>query len=510
MSRQLLTSTSVVACMTFLSRLLGLARDIIIAHVFGAEGATDAFWVAFKIPNFMRRLFAEGAFSQAFVPVLADYREQSTEAELKIFIAGLLGVFSSVLLLLVMLGFLCAPLIVSLFAPGFLAYPERFHLTVKMLRLTFPYIFFISLTALYAGILNTYSRFALPALTPVLLNLALIAAAIFGVAYFHFPVMALAVGVLVAGVLQMLFQGCAVGALGLWVWPRWGWRHSGVRRVLTLMLPAILGVSVVQIGILLDTIFASFLPQGSISWLYYSERLMGFPLGIFGVAIATVILPQLAKQKSRQAKQDYEKTLDWGLRCILLIALPSALGLLFLSGPLLATLFQSGRFDAQDVLMASKSLKAYALGLPAFMLIKVLAAGFYGQQNIKTPVKIAAFAVFTNVIFNALLIVPLAHAGLALATGIAACVNALLLVTTLCRKGYYTPQPGWLLFSVRLVLATIALAVFLIFACKPMAAWLQGAWYVHLGHLLLLVGMGVLLYLMVLWLSGLRWRHLKL
>jgi putative peptidoglycan lipid II flippase len=375
-SRTLLKSTAVVSAMTLVSRVLGFVRDIIIARIFGAGFEADAFFVAFRIPNFMRRLFAEGAFNQAFVPLLSEYKEQQPQAEVKDLVDSITGVLGTILALITVTGVLAAPWLVYLFAPGFGNDPQRYDLTVSLLRLTFPYLLFISLTALAGSILNSYGRFAVPAFTPVLLNLSLIACALLLAPTMSEPVTALAIGVFIAGLVQLGFQLPFLHRLGLLPRPRLRHRNPGVKRLLTLMVPTLLGSSVAQVNLLFDTLIASFLTAGSVSWLYYSDRLVEFPLGMFGMALGTVILPRLSRQQARLQREDFNHTLDWGMRLVILVGLPSALGLGLLAEPILSTLFQYGEFTARDATMAGHSLLAYAVGLPAFLLIRILAPGF--------------------------------------------------------------------------------------------------------------------------------------
>ena len=464
--------------MTFLSRVLGLLRDIILAAFFGASGGTDAFFVAFKIPNFMRRLFAEGAFSQAFVPVFSEYKETRSREALKDLINHVAGTLGGVLLLISALGSLAAPLLVMVFAPGFWDEPDRYTLTSEMLRITFPYIFFIALTAFSGGILNSFNQFAIPAFTPVLLNLSLISAAIWLSPYFQQPVVALAWGVALAGLLQLLFQFPFLLKIGLMPRPSFKRQHEGVTKIIKLMIPAIIGSSVAQINLLFDTIIASFLVAGSVSWLYYSDRLVEFPLGVFGVALATVILPSLSKQHARQTLEHFNKTLDWALRLVFLLALPAAIGLLLLSGPMLVTLFNYGEFDMQDAEMARMSLMAYSLGLPAFIFIKVLAPGYYARQDTRTPVRIAIRAMIANMFLNLLFVVPMVywsiegpHAGLALATTVSAYMNAIMLYLGLRRQGIYQPQDGWLSLSSRIFIANLLMAAFLLYFSPALETW---------------------------------------
>lgn len=507
MRKALIKSTSVFSGMTFLSRILGFVRDMIVAHIFGATGMTDAFFVAFKIPNFMRRLFAEGAFSQAFVPVLAEYKEKRGHDQLQTFVNHIAGTLGGILFVVTVVGVFAAPLLIMLFSPGFPHDGSRFDLASDMLRITFPYILFISLTAFASGILNTYNRFAGPAFTPVFLNLSMIAAALCLAPHMAQPITALAWGVFVGGVLQLLFQYPFLRYIRLIPKPRWGWRDSGVQRVLKLMLPAILGVSVVQIGLLIDTMFASFLPKGSISWLYNSERLMMFPLGVFGVALATVVLPHLSKKFANKANAEYSHSMNWALQSVLFIGVPAAIGLIILAAPLLTTLFNYGQFSQIDVLMTQRSLVAYSVGVPFMMLVKVLASGFYARQNIKTPVKIAIVALVVNVVLNFVLIGPLQHAGLALASSVAALTNSTLLVVFLLRNNVFQLERSWWLFLLRVMLASIAMGGVLLWLRADTTTWFAWDWQQRAWHLLLLVLVAKLVYFSVLYILGYRLRR---
>lgn len=509
MAKSLMRSTTLFSCNTFLSRMFGFARDILLAHYFGDSAAFDAFLVAFKIPNFMRRLFAEGAFSQAFVPVLSEYREQRSHQEVHEFINNMAGSLGAALLLVTVVAILFAPLIVSVFAPGFLHDAFRFSLATGMLRITFSYLLLISLAALCGAILNSYDSFGVPAFTPVLLNIVLIIMAVMFSAYFTTPEYALAWGVFIAGVVQLLFQLPFLQRKDLLPKPRIKFNGPGVRRVLKLMAPAIFGVSVAQVSLLLDTVFASFLQTGSITWLYYSDRLMNFPLGVFGVAIATVILPKLSRQHAGNNHVDYSKTLDWGLRLLLLIGIPSAIGIMILSGPLLSTLLQGKAFNEFAVIMTRRSLMAFALGIQAFMSIKVLASGFYARQDIKTPVKVAVVVMGINMILNFILIFPLKHAGLALATTITGFLNAGSLLTILLRRKIYNPRPGWLLYFARLMIANVAIGIFLFFVAGSFNVWLQQHLLWKIYHLIFLLVVSAIIYFSALWLSGLRLRHFR-
>jgi len=443
---------------TLLSRVLGFMRDLVFAQVFGANAQTDAFFVAFKIPNFLRRLFAEGAFATAFVPVLTEYKTTREFSDLKTFVDHVAGTLGVVLLGVTLLGVVGAPVLIVIFAPGFIDEPEKQALATEMLRLTFPYLLFISLTAFAGGVLNSHGRFGIPAFTPVLLNLVLIAAALWLSPLMDQPILALAWGVLIAGITQFVFQLPFLNQLKLLPRLRFAPKDEGVRRVGRLMLPALFGVSVTQLNLLLDTLIASFLVSGSISWLYYSDRLMEFPQGILGVAIGTVILPGLARKHAEKSHESFSHMLDWGMRWIFLFGLPSAVGLMLLAGPMIATLFQSAVFSAHDVQMAQRSLWAYSLGLMPFMFIKVLAPGYYSRQDTKTPVKIAVIAMVTNMVLNIALVFPLQHAGLALATSMAAALNAFLLYKGLRKIDVYRPVAGWLWLSWRVVVSCLSMA----------------------------------------------------
>jgi len=508
-SKGLLKSSVSVSAMTFLSRILGFVRDVIIARIFGASLVADAFFVAFKIPNFLRRLFAEGAFSLAFVPVFSEYKTQREEADVKRLADGVAASLGLILLVVTVIGVIAAPVLVTIFAPGFIGNEGKFELAVDMLRITFPYIFFISLTAFAGSILNSYGRFAIPAFTPVLLNISLIFAAIVLAPHFDRPIMALAWGVFIAGAAQLLFQLPFLAQIRMLPRPRRGADAEGVSRIKKMMLPALFGSSVAQINLLLDTLIASFLVTGSISWLYYSDRLVEFPLGVFGVALATVILPRLSQQHTLASPQQFSQTLDWALRWVVIIALPSTMGLMLLAEPMLVTLFQYGAFNEHDVTMAGRSLLAYSLGLGAFIMIKILAAGFYSRHDMKTPVKIAVITMAVNMVMNIILVFPLAHAGLALATSLSAWLNAGWLLYLLRRDGIYQSRSGWQWLLLRTFMATLSMAVVLFFLVPALSDWVGKLWYERgiALSLWLLLGAGV--YLASLFLFGLRWRHVS-
>jgi len=503
----LLRALATVSSMTLLSRILGFIRDFFIARVFGAGLATDAFFVALRIPNLMRRLFAEGAFSQAFVPILAEVRNRESPEDTRTLVDCVSSALFLALLVATALGMVLAPLIVYVSAPGFAAEPGKFELTVAMLRITFPYILFISLVALAAGVLNTWSKFAVPAFTPVLLNVSFIVGAAFLADRFDPPVLVLAWSVFIGGVLQLAFQLPFLWKIGML--PRWRFnlKHPGVTRVLKLMAPAVFGVSVSQVSLLINTIFASFLVTGSVSWLYYADRLMEFPAGVLGAALGTILLPSLSKHHAGGASADYSRLLDWGLRVTLLLALPAAAALAVLAMPLIATLFHYGRFSADDAWMTREALVAYSLGLVGLILVKILAPGFYARQNVMTPVKIGLVTLAATQLMNIAFIGPLKHAGLALAIGLGACLNAYLLFLFLRKQNIYTPQPGWLVFALKVGVSVAAMAAALVFAMGSNSAWLAAGWQWKTSMLGGLVLLGFAVYGVCLLAFGFRPRH---
>lgn len=511
----LLRSSALVGSMTMISRILGLVRDVVIAAFIGASANADAFFVAFKIPNFLRRLFAEGAFSQAFVPVLADYKEQGAQDAVKALVDRVAGVLGGSLLILTLITVAASPLVAAIFAPGFISQPEKFQLTADMIRITFPYLLLISMTGFCGAILNSYGRFAVPAFTPVLLNLSMIFAATVASPWFEEPVFALAWGVFFAGVIQLLFQLPFLYRLDLVPRPVVDIKDEGVRRILKLMIPALFGVSVSQINLLLDTVLASFLPTGSVSWLYYSDRLAELPLGVFGIAIATVILPNLSAHRSASREDQFASTLDWAMRSVLLIGVPAALALILLAEPILITLFQYGALTPSDVDMAALSLRAYSLGLIAFMLIKVLAPGYYARQDTATPVKIGIIAMAANMVMNLAFVLPLlwyfnvGHLGLALATSASAWLNAGLLLRGLLKQGVFAWQPGWGLYVFRLIAATGSMSVVVFFMDQGVDAWLDWDWQRRALEISLVCAAGITAYIVTHLISGTRMRHLR-
>jgi putative peptidoglycan lipid II flippase len=490
----LLRALATVSSLTMVSRVLGYLRDFLIARIFGASLATDAFFVAFKIPNLLRRMFAEGAFSQAFVPVLSGYKNRDGVEETRALIDRVATLLLLALVVTAVLGMVAAPLIVHLTAPGFAADPQKFQLTVTMLRITFPYIAFISLVALAAGILNTWNRFSVPAITPALLNLSFIFGALLFADRFDQPVMVLAWAVFVGGALQLAFQVPFLARIGLL--PRWrlDFSHPGVRRVLTLMAPAAFGVSVSQVSLLINQVFASFLVTGSISWLYYADRLMELPSGVLGVALGTILLPSLSKYHAAGNESEYSRLLDWGLRVTVLLALPSAAALAVLALPLIATLFHYGRFTGHDAWMTQQALAAYSVGLLGIILVKILAPGFYARQNIATPVKVGIFTLVATQLMNLAFIGPFKHAGLALAIGLGACLNAALLFHLLKNQKIYAPQPGWVIFALKVAASVGFMAVVLFTTMGEASWWLAASWHLKLPAILGLVLLGSATY----------------
>ena len=510
MSRRLIKSTLVTGGMTLLSRIAGLARDMVFAGLIGAGAgvAADAFYVAFRIPNFLRRIFGEGAFSQAFVPVFTEYKTRASQEELRDFVDRLTGIFGLILFVVTLIGVLASPFIVVGLAPGFSG--EKYDLTVTMLRITFPYLLFISLVAMAAGILNSYGQFGAAAFTPVLLNLSLIGSALWLAPHLSNPVLALAWGVFIAGVAQLLFQLPFLKRLGFLPRPSLKRGHDGVARVFRLMLPAIFGVSVAQINLLVNTVLASFLVTGSVSWLYYSDRLMEFPLGVFGIALATVILPSLSHQHTNGNRAEFSRLLDWALRWVFLIGAPATVALIVLAGPLLVTFFRHGAFSENDVHMSSQALVAFSAGLLGFILIKVLAPGFYARQDTKTPVRIGMISVGVNIVLSFVLVFALKHVGLALAISIAAFVNAALLYRLLRREGIYQPESGWPGFLLRVLLATTVMGAVLVWGAGDLKTWLAAKTMMRLLHLCALVAGGSAVYFAALYLLGARPRELLL
>jgi putative peptidoglycan lipid II flippase len=502
---KLVRALAKVGGFTSLSRVLGFLRDLVFARLFGANEATDAFFVAFKLPNLFRRIFAEGAFAVAFVPVLSEYKETRSVSDLKTFVDHVAGVLALATLAVSLVGVVAGPLLIAVFAPGWY-FGDRGDagLAGEMLRLTFPYLFFISLTAFAGAILNTHNRFGVPAFTPVLLNLCLIAAAWWLTPLFEEPVMGLAWGVFIAGAAQLAFNLPFLHQLRLLPKPTPTLRDPGVRKVLRLMGPAVFGASATQIGLLLNTLIASLLVEGSISWLYYSDRLLEFPVGILGAALATVVLPNLSRKYHSSSPEEFSALLDWGVRLAVLLGLPAAVALFVLAGPIISTLFQSPVFDAEDVRMSSLSLMAYAFGLLPFLLVKVFAPGFYARQDTRTPVRIAVIAIIVNVSISLLLFKPLGHVGLALATTAMAVVNAGMLYIKIRDGEIYLPPPGWVALLLKSLLAAVLMGVGLWWLAGPLETWVAAGGWWKVGWLSLLVSGGVLAYFGALFLFGFR------
>ena len=517
--------------MTMVSRVLGLLRDISISHVFGANVATDAFWVAFRIPNFMRRMFAEGSFSTAFVPVFTEVKETGSQAELKELMSRVAGTLGGVLLVIAALCVLFAPQVATLFTPGAVDDPRKFTLTVELLRLTFPFLLFVSLTALAGGALNSFHRFGLPALTPVILNLCMIAGAWWLSRRLQTPILAMGWAVLAAGVLQVLFQLPALRRLDLLVWPHWGWNHPQVKRIMRQMVPTLFGSSVSQINLLFDTVIASLLVAGSQTWLSQADRFLELPLGVFGVALGTVILPSLSRHHVATDHEGFSKALDWGLRTTLLIAVPAMFGLMLLAQPLVATLFQNGQFRPFDTRMATLSVTALSFGVPAYAQVKVLLPAFYARKDTRTPVRAGVAALLSNMLLNGVFLlalyalwappalragplldglskVPGLHLALGMASAVASYINLLLLWRWLRRAQIYQQQPGWGRHLARLALACTAMVMVLLLGRWMWPDWTQLQVAGRIWRLAVLVAGGGATYVAVLFATGFRLRDL--
>jgi len=514
----LFKAASTVSLLTLASRITGMVRDLLMASMFGASAMTDAFNVAFRLPNMFRRLFGEGAFSQAFVPVLGATRGEQGEAATRQLMDRVAIALSVVLALTCLIGVLAAPGLVWLMASGLQQDPRGFDAAVVMARWMFPYIGFMSLVALGAGILNTWRRFAVPAFTPVLLNLAMIAAAWLGAPWFSRigiePIYAMVMGVIGGGVLQLGLQALALRRLGLLPRVRWNptavreaWADAGVRRIATLMGPALLGVGVAHVSAIINLQIASHMTPGSVSWMSYAERLMEFPTAMLGVALGVVLTPQLVAAHAAKDAQNYSDMLDWGLRLVVLLALPCTIALLVFAQPLVATLYARGAFTSNDVQQTTHALMGYGAGLIGIVAIKVLAPGFYAVQDIRTPVRIAIMVLIITQLFNLVLVPWFAHAGLTLAISLGALVNASALLWGLIRRGRYTPSPGWAVFLFQVVAACALLAVFLMWSASQVQ-WVGPA----VGDLQRLMTLGLIMlvsaaiYFGALWGAGLKLR----
>ena len=496
--------------MTLLSRISGLVRDIVFANLLGDKVVADIFFVAFRIPNFFRRITAEGAFAAAFVPVFTDFRAHRDPGDTHRFLQLMLGRFGAVLLLFTLFGMIAAPWLVKALAWGFQQDPDKFSLTVDTTRITFSYLFFISMVALSAGMLNTCGRFAVPAATPVLLNVSVIFAAFALVPQFTHSPVALAVGVVIAGCAQLLLQIPFLRKENLLVRPRISAKKEdavavkGCRQVFKLMLPAILGGSASQLNVLVNTLLASFMVTGSVSWLYYSDRFFEFPVGIFGIALGTVILPDLSRKFAANKTKAFTNTLDWAARWVFLICVPSTVALVILALPMIATGFYHGDFTRHGVYMSAASLVAYSMGLIPIVMVKVLAPGFYARKNTKTPVRIGIIAVLVNIVMCLILFYPMQHVGLATATSIAAFVNAALLFMGLRKEQVFILQPGWMVFLCRVCFAATIMGGLLWWGAGSAEGWLDTPVLNRILRLGILVGMGILVYFSVLYITGLR------
>ena len=503
----LLRAAASVSGMTLASRITGFVRDTLLAILFGAGLAMDAFVVAFRIPNLLRRLFAEGAFSQAFVPILGEYRAQRGDEATRILAGKVLAVLTAALFVATLVGVIAAPLVVYLSAAGFAGDPEKFGLTVTLLRICFPYILFVSLVSFAAGLLNTYGSFKAPAFTPVLLNLSFIGFAVWAAPYFERPIVALGWAVFFGGVAQLAFQVPFLRHIGMLPRLRWDPRDEGVARILKLMAPAALGVSVAQVSLLINTQIASWLKDGAVSWLYFADRLMEFPSALLGVALGTVILPSLVRHHAAQDHGAYSRLLDWGLRLTLLLALPAALALMLLAVPICATLFWHGEFTQRDVMMTRNALIAYAVGLAGIVLVKILAPGFYAKQNIRTPVKVAIVTLVVTQLLNAAFVPWLRHAGLALAISLGACFNAGWLWFLMWRSGAYRPEPGWGAFLLKLCVALYFMGGALWYAMGTESSWFAIAAGPRAAKLAWVIAAGSVTYFGALAIMGFRPRH---
>ncbi len=500
----LLRALSTVSGMTLLSRITGLARESLKAAAFGAGVQMDAFEAAFRLPNILRRLFAEGAFSQAFVPIFAEYRRQRGVEETKALV-GRVGTLLAISLLgISVIGVLAAPWLVYALASGFAQTPGKVELTGELIRIVFPYIFFVSLVSLAGGVLNVYRRFAIPAFTPVLLNVSIIGAALFLAPYCDPPITALAWGVTIGGIAQLALQIRPLWKIGMLPLPRFDWRDEGVRRVLAAMGPAVLGVSAAQISSLINTQLAAALGNGRVSWITYADRLMEFPSALLGVGLGTVLLPSLAKHHADANPQQYSALLDWGLRLAFLLALPAAVALWVLAVPLISTLYQYGQFTVNDVWQTRDALLGYSVGLLGLIVVKILAPGFYARQMMRTPVKIAFATVLVSQTLALILMFRIGHAGLTLSTSIGACLNAGLLFWHLKKRGIYAPQAGWLLFVSKLAVALFVLAALLWWIAGPSALWLEATLWTRVARLAWICAAGAGVYFGALWLLGFR------
>lgn len=517
--------------MTMLSRVFGLVRDQVFNTTFGTNWMTDAFWVAFRIPNFMRRLFAEGSFSTAFVPVFTEIKETRSHDDLRALVARTAGTLGGVLLLVTALGLIFAPQIATAFTQADRA-PGQDQLITDLLRLTFPFLLFVSLTALAAGALNSYNRFGWPAFTPIILNLCMIAGALWGSKFTEPPIIAMGWAILAAGVLQLLFQLPQLAQLDLLAWPRWGWRNADIRKVMRLMVPTLLGSSVAQINLLFDTFIAAMLVHGSQSWLSTADRFLEFPLGVFGIALGTVILPTLSRHHVNTDRAGFSKSLDWGLRTTLIIILPAMLGLMLLALPLVSTVFQYGKFTAEAARMTALSVFGLSFGLPAFALVKTVLPAFYARQDTRTPVRAGLVSMVANMVFNvgllalmyvlwvpdaakaggvmaALAAVPGLHFALGIASALSSYLNLVLLWRWLRKADVFELQPGWGRFLLRALLANAAMAAMLLFTLQLAPEFTEVGKWQRIGWLALLVAGGAATYALAMLALGFRPRDFR-
>ncbi len=502
----LLKSLATISGLTLVSRILAFARDVIIASMFGAGIANDAYVLATRLPNLLRRMFAEGAFSQAFVPIFGEYKQRRGHDETKLLVDHVTAMLAVILFIVTLIGIVAAPIIIYLTAPGFIKDPAKFDLTVQMLRITSPYIFFISLVAVAAGILNTYNKFWVPAFAPILLNLCLIGGALWLTPFFAQPIIGLAWAWFIAGLIQLAFQLPFLKKIGMLPTPRLNLKDAGMWRVIKQMGPALFGVSIAQISLIINTIVASFFVAGSVSWLYYADRLMEFPSGMLGAALGTILLPSLSKCFASGNTSEYSKLLDWGLRLTVMLALPAALALGLIAVPLLATFFQRGAFSGHDVVMTSYALIGYSVGLIGILLVKILAPAFYAKQDIRTPVKIGIATLVATQLMNLIFVFGLQwhHAGLALSIGLGACLNSAILFYFLRKRGIYHPEPGWAKFFVKILVAVSAMGLALWLNMGNEPSWLASYGWARIVRLTVLVMVGIAVYFAALAAMGFR------
>jgi putative peptidoglycan lipid II flippase len=500
----LLKTLSAVSALTLLSRITGLMRESIKAVGFGAGLQMDAFEAAFRLPNILRRLFAEGAFSQAFVPILAEYKRSRGDDATRALVGKVGALLTVTLLGVSVFGVVAAPWLVYVLAGSFARTAGKVELTTVLIRIMFPYVLFVSLVSLAGSVMNVYRHFAVPAFTPVLLNLSIIAAAVFIAPHVDPPILALAIGVAIGGVAQLVFQIRPLAKLGMLPAFRLDWRDEGVRRVLRAMGPAVLGVSAAQISTLINTQLAAYLGDGRISWITYADRLMEFPSALLGVALATILLPNLAKHHHDANDAQYRELLDWGLRLTFLLALPAALALALLAVPLIATLYQYGRFSAVDVWQTRAALLGYSVGLLGLIAVKILAPGFYARHDMRTPVRIAFVTLLVSQTLAVILMFQIGHAGLTLSISLGACLNAALLYRTMRRRDVYRPLPGWGRFLGRVAVALCVLGAVLWWASGDASFWLSAGLAAKVGRLGAVVAAGCVAYFGALWLVGFR------